>query len=69
MKTLVSQQPVECLILHKSVSWLEIELQHLEDAYAECLGDAVDAKTLTSLWSRIKAIKKEIFSRKTQYVC
>lgn len=63
MKTLVSQQPVEWLIIQKSIEWLESELQNLEDAYAECLGDNVDAKTLTFLWSRIKAIKRELFSR------
>jgi hypothetical protein len=37
---------------------LKSELQELEDAYAECLGDEVDAKTLNMLWSRIKEIKR-----------
>jgi hypothetical protein len=39
---------------------LEAELHELEDTYAQCLGDDVDAKTLTQLWMRIKAIKKQM---------
>lgn len=39
---------------------LEAELHELEDTYAQCLGDDMDAQTLTQLWVRIKAIKKQM---------
>jgi hypothetical protein len=36
------------------------EIQELEDAYAEALGDEADASTLSSLWQRIKMLNSEI---------
>jgi hypothetical protein len=52
----------EMLLCQRSKEWMEQELVNLEDTYAECLGDNVDAQTLTSLWLRIKAIKRELAS-------
>ncbi len=43
-----------------SFSWLEEELRELEDTYADCLADDVDAKTLLTIWSRIKEIKSAL---------
>lgn len=37
----------------------EEELQDLEDTYAECLADNVEAKTLAKIYLRIKALKTE----------
>ena len=50
----------DLLLSQRTKDWLEKELQDLEDAYAECLGDDVDEKTLANLWLRIKAIKREL---------
>ena len=62
MNTTVNEQSSDSLIGAIPAADLEIELQELEDTYAQCLGDDVDAKTLTQLWTRIKAIKKQIAS-------
>lgn len=40
--------------------YLVHEIQKLEDAYAEALGDEADAGTLTALWSRIKMLTNRI---------
>jgi hypothetical protein len=36
------------------------EIQELEDAYADALGDEVDAGTLTALWNKIKTLTYKI---------
>lgn len=55
-----NKESPEWLIDQNSIAHLEAELQELEDAYAECLGDNVDARTLSTLWLRIKALKRKI---------
>lgn len=35
------------------------ELQEMETAYAEALGDGVDAQTLAALWNEIRRCKNE----------
>ncbi len=40
--------------------YLTREVQELEDAYAEALGDGADAGTLTALWNRIKMLNNRI---------
>jgi hypothetical protein len=60
MNTTIMEQSPDCLKAHQATSCLEKELQELEDTYAECLCDNVDAKTLTMLWLRIKAIKRQL---------
>lgn len=46
------------------------EIQHLEDAYAEALGDEADIPTLSSLWERIKQLNKTIIEgRRTDRTC
>lgn len=41
-------------------NYLIREVQELEDAYAEALGDETDAATLTALWNRIKMLNNRI---------
>jgi hypothetical protein len=36
------------------------EVQELEDAYADALGDEADAGTLTVLWNKIKILTHKI---------
>jgi hypothetical protein len=36
-----------------------MELQELETAYAEALGDGADAQTLAALWKEIRRCKSE----------
>ena len=36
------------------------EVQQLEDSYAEALADDTDARTLSVLWNRIKALNNQI---------
>jgi hypothetical protein len=62
MSTSENDMTSEMLLFQRSKEWMEEELQNLEDAYAECLGDNVDAQTLTNLWLRIKFIKRELAS-------
>ncbi|MCU7547491.1 hypothetical protein OCK74_00115 [Chitinophagaceae bacterium LB-8] len=60
MNTAIINQFPNTLIPEYATIYLEAKLRELEDAYAECLGDNVDAHTLTMLWSRIKAIKMKL---------
>jgi hypothetical protein len=39
------------------------KLQDLEDTYAQCLADEVDATTLNQIWLEIKLIKAALASR------
>jgi hypothetical protein len=47
-----------------SIENLLKEAQELEDSYAEALADEVDARSLSVLWHRIKALNHEIDQRK-----
>lgn len=60
MNTTTHKNSQNCGISQYAPTNQEAELQELENTYAECLGDDVDAKTLTMLWLRIKALKREI---------
>lgn len=60
MNTSINEQKPDSIPGITPSSSLEAELQELEDIYAECLGDDVDAKTLSQLWTKIKAIKVQI---------
>jgi hypothetical protein len=60
MSTPASIQISKRSVDQNSIAFLEAELRELEDAYAECLGDNVDAKTLDMLWLRIKTIKNAL---------
>jgi hypothetical protein len=62
MNTSKNEIATEMLLCQRSKEWMEEELHNLEDAYAECLADNVDAQTLSNLWLRIKAIKRELSS-------
>jgi hypothetical protein len=46
---------------------LEAELQELKDAYAECLGDYVEASILSTLWLRIKALTSLYLNQTLDY--
>ena len=41
----------------ESASISQTELQEMETAYAEALGDGADAQTLATLWQEIKKCK------------
>ncbi len=44
----------------ESKDMIEREINELEDAYAQCLRDSVDAETLNLLWKKIKNLRKYI---------
>lgn len=43
----------------RSLSVSPTELQEMETAYAEALGDGADAQTLAALWNEIRRCKHE----------
>ena len=44
------------------------EIQELEDSYAEALADGLDARSLSSIWQRIKMLKHEIEDSKDRMI-
>lgn len=40
---------------------LVLQLQQLEDFYAQCLADEVPVKVLGQIWNKIKAIRQQIY--------
>lgn len=44
---------------NKSVPVSSTEVQEMETAYAEALGDGADAQTLAALWKEIRRCKNE----------
>lgn len=55
----VLESRTDAAVRKKSLSVSARELQEMETAYAEALGDGADAQTLASLWEEILRCKNE----------